>query len=294
MGQSISVLALDAADYALLQEWECDNILLDNHRELETFSYTYDRPYTREVWTSVATGLRPEEHGVTGADSNWENPMLDFVSSIISYIPTRIRANIGKVLLQSGFDLNSYSLETIFDKGIMDQWPGVGDETHFRQAQNWIAEVNDGNLSETDLRRRLLGNTGKELGWLSAMGGTDIPIAGTHSHVLDIAGHIYCSRAGMLKEYYELIDSMVGTMKDNCDELVILSDHGMEVDVLGDQDPGKHSWRAFVSTTLESEPPNDVIDVSNWLANQKNSFENSGQSEGLDAPEDHLRDLGYL
>jgi hypothetical protein len=38
MAQNIVVIALDAADYALAREWNCENILLEHNSPLETYS----------------------------------------------------------------------------------------------------------------------------------------------------------------------------------------------------------------------------------------------------------------
>lgn len=294
MVQTISVLALDAADYKLLKKWECENILLKNDRELQTFSYTYDRPYTREVWATVATGMGPKEHGIAGRSANWDNRMLDFASSTLPILSTNYRSRIGSLLTEFGFDIDTQELSTTFDSGMVTQWPGITDETHFSEAREWLSLINEGHLSESELRNRLLGNTGMELGWLAATAQTDLPITGTHAHILDVAGHVYSSRPDKLKQYYKIVDEMVGIMIDCCDEVVILSDHGMEVSLLDDPDPGKHSWRAFISSTRDSTLPNDVLDVRDWLTEIQPDVESESVPENLDAPEEHLKALGYF
>ena len=133
-----------------------------------------------------------------------------------------------------------------------------------------------------------------EFGWLSAVAKTNTPIVGTHSHVLDVAGHVYSSRADKLEQYYQKVDDMIKNIIDNSDELVILSDHGMKVEILNDPNPGKHSERAFISSTLDSELPQRVKDVEGWLYNQISKESSDAGMEELDAPEDHLKALGYF
>lgn len=96
--ETIAVVALDAADYALCQSWGCENILLDNHHELETFAYSGEKPITLEVWTSVATGVHPQEHGMasTGEQQSWDNPLLEIASRLTPYLlPKDVRVKPG-------------------------------------------------------------------------------------------------------------------------------------------------------------------------------------------------------
>jgi len=98
---TLAVVALDAADYQLAREWNCENILLDEHTELETFSYSGDDPVTLEVWTSVATGVHPREHGMesSGEQQEWNNPLLQLASSVTPYLlPKELRVKLGTML----------------------------------------------------------------------------------------------------------------------------------------------------------------------------------------------------
>jgi hypothetical protein len=47
---TVAVLALDAADYRLLTQWSCKNLLLDRHDRMRTISYWGEKPHTLEVW----------------------------------------------------------------------------------------------------------------------------------------------------------------------------------------------------------------------------------------------------
>ena len=72
MSDSLTVLGLDAADYRLAKRWDCENLLLDNHCGIRTFSYSLDVPATLEVWPTIATGVTPEEHGVVLDRMGWD------------------------------------------------------------------------------------------------------------------------------------------------------------------------------------------------------------------------------
>jgi hypothetical protein len=99
IADTLAVIALDAADHALLKQWDCKNILLDRHAELETFTGTHDIPITTEVWPTVATGLPPEKHGLVadGEQQSWGNPILDAASVVSSKVlPASLRASAGE------------------------------------------------------------------------------------------------------------------------------------------------------------------------------------------------------
>lgn len=105
MVENIVVIALDAADYALAREWDCENILLETHGEIETFTYGTETPSTLEVWPSVATGLHPEDHRIINeneAAQSWGNPVLRMGSKVTQYLPTTVRSTLGKPFHRAG------------------------------------------------------------------------------------------------------------------------------------------------------------------------------------------------
>jgi len=63
---TVVVLALDALDAGLVDHFDLDAVRLESGGEIETFANTQSVPYTPEVWATVATGLEPAEHGITG------------------------------------------------------------------------------------------------------------------------------------------------------------------------------------------------------------------------------------
>ena len=298
--ETVCVLALDAADYELATRWDCDNLLLDEHAELETFTHTKDVPYTPEVWATVATGVGPEDHGISGDAQDWGNPILDAASKVTQYLPRRWRRLLGRPFRSSdgsedGIQIRTSANETLFDAGEVWLWPGIVDAPHLLEAWRWMSEASDDEITHERLRRDLIANTGQKLGWLSAMATLEVPIAGVHSHVLDTAGHIYADRPEILFEYYSIVDRMVGDLRDRCDRLVLLSDHGIQTQETNDSQVGRHSMRAMVSAQGVEGLPQTVYDVRDWLTPQLfDATGDDGGATGIGTPEEHLRDLGYL
>lgn len=298
MSETLAVLALDAADLALARRWDCDALLLDESRELETFTYSFDHPFTPEVWTTVATGLHPEQHGVKNDAADWETRPLQLASKVTRILPHDLRIRLGQPFRERGHQqkIARTDADHAFSEGAVFGWPGISDAEHLSEAWGWAAKAEYGDLTADELRRNALGNTGKEIGWLLGMAASGVPIAGVHSHVLDITGHIYARREEGLREYYEHVDRLVGLLREEVERVVVLSDHGMQVSWLDDESPGTHSMRALVSATdaVEGDLPESVYDVREWLEANVGTAERSAEQVGIDTAHERLRELGYV
>ena len=298
MTDTIAVLALDAADVRLAREWDCTNLLLDDHAKLETYAHTLDFPRTMEVWPTVATGLAPEEHGVVGDANEWENPALRAASNLTQYLPREVRSTLGRPFQRAGQERSMAQTDAshLFEDGAVRYWPGITPADHVREAWRLMAMASGGDVSEEQLKRELVGFAGEELGWLTVASEWDVPVAGVHSHVVDIMGHTYANREERLRETYEWIDREVGFLRDRVDRLVILSDHGMQVGWLDDESPGTHSFEALVSAEGVDGPlPDSVYDVREWLEAQFDDVSNGDDTAASsDTPVQHLKDLGYM
>lgn len=300
--ETLCVIALDAADYKLAREWDCRNILLDKHGELETFSYSKDGPTTLEVWTSVATGVHPREHGMasTGEQQEWENPLLRVAGRVTPYVlPKDLRVKLG-TLFRGDDDDSVMTFEPtehdqVFPEGGAYCWPGITPGEHLAETWHWLNLAEQGEIINEELWRRLYANAGKELGWLMGMSHTNQPLVGVHSHILDAAGHAFAERPERLREVYENVDEMLGRVRKHVDDLVVLSDHGMEVGwINGDEEPGSHSWRAVFATTVDEPLPESVFDVREWLESQITQSNEHVDAASLDTTREQLEDLGYL
>lgn len=298
MTDTIAVLALDAADVRLAREWNCENLLLGDHRRLETYAHSLDFPRTVEVWPTVATGLGPAEHGVVGDANEWENPLLRAASRVTQYLPRNVRATLGRPFQRAGEgrSMARTDADHLFTDGVVRYWPGLTDAEHVLEAWRLMSLVSAGDITEGRLHRRLTGFAGEELGWLAVASEWDVPVVGVHSHFVDIMSHVHCEREAQLRETYELIDRRVGRLREEVDRLVVCSDHGMQVDWLGDDDPGTHSFEALVAAEgIEGPLPESVYDVRRWLEAAKPDADATDERVAeSDTPTEHLRDLGYL
>lgn len=298
MTETIAVVALDAADYRLLERWNCDQLLLDSHGSLETFSHSLKEPHTLEVWPTIATGVSPEKHGIGPTEDHqtkWDNPIIDFGRKLTSWaLPQEFRTQLGKTLLATGASVeHSYpttDVDHVFDAAHM--WPGVMPASHLGQAWDLLNGLYEGQFDDGELEYELFELTHQELNWTAVQTG----LVGVHCHVLDVAGHAYCRREDRLRHYYERVGHLVSALRTCVDEVIILSDHGMQVDWLDDENPGSHSFDAAISTTMDCSLPSHVTEVADWLDRHRPSPEEEADSAEaiVDTTREQLEELGYL
>lgn len=297
MTETTFVLGVDAADYALCREWDCRNLLLAEHRQLETFAHSIDVPATLEVWPTIATGLHPDDHGVVldPASRTSYSPTRRVVHAVHQQLPAVVRRWTQRLKTSTvGESMPTTEAATVFEAGAVHNWPGVTPANTWQDSGDEFGAVVDGNLNEAEFYRRELARAGSVVGWLGAHTETAVPIAGAHLHLLDHAGHLYAENPTELERAYRDLDDLVGWLRDRVDHLVVVSDHGMQTTTLSDDRPGVHSERALVSSTIDDDLPASVFDVRDWLEDRIREPTPRDESPESTIPREHLEELGYL
>ena len=297
---TLVVLALDATDVRHAEDFGADNILLDSHVEMQSVAHRLDHPHTGEAWPSIATGLHPTEHGITG-HGEWDSTVLTALSRIAHRfnVSGTIRDKIGDAIKEN--TEHDWELQTVDEPTFLDgehravhNWPGVYRNESLHYIWGLFGGASKDEMSEETLIREAYTEAASKFGWVKEALNHDVELAATHVHVLDILGHLYADDEERYREVYADVDEWVGEVRDALgpeDELLILSDHGMEAAWLDDDDPGSHSWRAIASTTVD-EPPTHALDVKEWVENHIEAVD--AERTRADLPEDQLRELGYI
>jgi len=297
---TLVVLALDAADTRHTEDFGCENLLLDDHVEMRSVAHRLDHPHTGEAWPSIATGLHPTEHGITG-HGEWDSPVLTALSRTAHRLDISgdIRSKIGDTIKENTDQ--GWHLKTVDDPTFLDgeyravhNWPGVYRNEALHYIWGLFQRVKDGEMSEETFVRESYTEAASKFAWAEEAIEHDVELAATHIHVLDVLGHLHYDDEERYRAVYENVDERVGDLREALgeeDELLILSDHGMEVTWLDDDDPGTHSWRAIASTTLDS-PPEHALDVREWVEQRIEAVDVEGTE--ADIPEEHLKELGYI
>ena len=300
---TVVLLALDALDAGLVEHFDVNEFKLEASQQIETFAHAKDTPFTPEVWATVATGLGPEEHGITGpGTSEWTNPVLDLASRFTGRLNESTRGTLGRFVRDKTGErekIGETEAETVFDRkgAVVHNWPGVHDGSYLQRAWDLMNAVAEGKPKH-EFERELLGLGAQQFSWAREMLNHDVSLVGVHVHTLDAAGHAYAEDEESLSHIYKrvggFVDELVQALGPD-DELLLLSDHGMRTSFYPEEDekgaPASHSWRAYASSTTDSVPA-DVFDVVNWV--DEHVSDQAVNDERIDIDEDQLRNLGYI
>jgi predicted AlkP superfamily pyrophosphatase or phosphodiesterase len=323
---TVVIFGIDALDPDLVDPDEHRNLTLDAYSRIETVVSSAGSPSTHELWPTIITGLRPDDHGLQLDDGvSWENPLLALGSSLAdSLLPADVQTKLGAWLLnqtsQDAFRVPaSYyadnDLTTLFD-GYLAKTLGI---------PNYVTDPDDEDREHT-LRR--------EMGSLferdpEARGGhrSDDPVefyelcmemsmvrtarvrralrsrqyelVFGYTSGLDLVGHVSYDSPGLQERAYEELDNFVGELRrdlGNDDELVLLSDHGLQ--------EGVHTEEAMLASTLPSlvDPVGSVLDVRAALEDELDTTDHQPSppdygtrtGDGEETVRRQLEDLGYL
>jgi hypothetical protein len=303
---TVVVLALDALDAGLVDHFDLDAVRLESGGEIETFANTQAVPYTPEVWATVATGLEPAEHGITGGGtSEWANPALDLASAVTGRLDESTRGTLGKLVRSrtgTRERIGETDRESMFDAddAVIHNWPGVHDGRPLQRAWDLMNAVAEG-MPRHEFERELFGLCAQQFGWAREMLAHPVSIAGVHVHTLDAAGHAYADDEAALGRAYARVGEFVAEIAaalGEDDDLLVVSDHGMRAAFYppdAGEKPASHSWRAYASSTADT-CPESVYDVRRWVEERAadSSTDATGPDEDIDMPTDRLRELGYL
>lgn len=300
---TLVVLGLDALDPVHVERSGTEAFQLSTWGECETFAHMYEKPHTSEVWPTVATGLHPTEHGMTeDRTSRWDNQVVDFASQFTGRLSGKHRAVLGEIaqrITGADWELREVETPTFLDgQGrVVHNWPGVYRGEELQRAWGVFRRANQNDMSTQEFDRRIRGIAAEQFGWCREMLNHDLNLVATHIHVIDATGHVYRDDEERYYDAYRWTADRLAEVRSAMspeDELLILSDHGIETSWLPgeqEQDHGTHSWRAFSSSTLDTRPES-VFEVKSWVEDHIDDA--TWEEDELDVPEEQLRDLGYI
>ena len=295
------VLALDALDHEHVEHFDVPALELEQSQPIETFSYMKDQPYTLEVWPTVATGLGPEAHGLTGGGtSEWDNPALDFLSKFTAKLGGNTRDKLGNIaesITGSTYSIPETNAGHVFEgEGrTVHNWPGVHNSAELKRVWD-TANPDEGDQTVKGFEREIYGIAAEQFGWVREMLNHDLALAGCHIHTLDMCGHIYRYDEERYRATYRRVNDWVAEIRDNLgddDELLLLSDHGIHTSWDSSSvEAGRHSERAMAATTLDEDLFTNVRDARDWI--ERFTDDVTVANNHVDIPTDQLEDLGYI
>jgi predicted AlkP superfamily pyrophosphatase or phosphodiesterase len=330
---TLAVLGIDALDPDLVDPDDHPNLVLADHRAIDTVESHTGEPSTHELWPTIITGLEPDDHGLVLEDDGvaWGNPVLAAGSRAADYLlPDSLQSRVGAWLL-TNTDTDAFRTPATYyaDNDI----PTVFDEREAAAigVPNYVVDP-DSEDREHQLRRSLgdlferdPGATGghrssdPETFYEQCMEMAMIRVARTRRAVrgdryelifaytsgLDLIGHVTYDRPTLQLGAYAELDEFVGELRrdlDTEDDLLLVSDHGLQ--------DGVHTDEAMVAATDPSlvADVESVTDVRAAIETELDggdhgpiprheeqgiAGEGTGSSQG-ERVTDQLEDLGYL
>lgn len=326
---TVVILGIDALDPDLVDPDEHPNLILNDHRPIDTIESSTGEPSTHELWPTIITGLSPAEHGLTVEDDGvaWGNPLLEIGSSTADYLlPDSLQTQLGAWLLTNtntdAFRIpKSYysenNISTVFE-GFRSATIGipnyvVSPDTEDREHN---LRRNLGNLFERDPDATSGHKSADPYKFYEqcmemamvriararrGLRGGKYELVFAYTSGLDLIGHVTYDLPKLQRQAYNELDEFVGELIEDlndCDELLLVSDHGLQ--------DGIHTSQAMVSGTNPNtiDRIDSVMDVRAAIeaALEKGEHEpedprfrrKDSNSGNVQAVREQLEDLGYM
>jgi predicted AlkP superfamily pyrophosphatase or phosphodiesterase len=278
----VVLIAVNALESALVDEFELPNLKLEDRSKL-AIPAGYPL-HTEVLWPTIITGLAPDEHGLTRTSAReWENPVLEYAATYSTkIIPERVLLPIGRQIQKLGFGRESNTgaeyyaeqgIETIFTgvSSVDIDIPGYSDRSgtdEIRELMGHSAyEPTDEELFRRKCREEF---KSKRVALFDALD-TDVELVACYFQTLDNLQHVYWTDREFIEQWYRRFDDLVGEVRDALeeeDEIIIMSDHGMQ---RGADGKGEHSDHGYCASTvpLEMESLLDLPTALDGLFSQR-------------------------
>jgi hypothetical protein len=322
---TVVVFGIDALDPELVDSDAHPNLTLAAHSAIETINSAEGEPSTHELWPTIITGLRPDEHGLVLDDGvAWESPVLRFGSKAGEYVlPDSVQTQLGALLLNRT-DEDAFRTPASYypDNGLSTVFDGQ--EAKAIGIPNYVVDA-DSEDREHQLRREMGelferdpdaagGHTSAdpvafyeqclEMAMIRTarirrgLRGGQFELVFGYTSGLDLVGHVSYDRPSLQERAYEELDDFVGELRgdlDDDDELVLVSDHGLQ--------DGLHTENAMIAATDPAivEAVSSVLDVRSALETELDDTDHTpakrdDTTERGDSTEvrEQLEDLGYM
>lgn len=217
----IVVLAIDALEYTLVEEFNCNNLKQKFYGK--TNIREFSEPRTMVLWSSFMTGKNMEKEIVAMGDKEMWNTRIELKDTFFH------RFKNPKIIDLPGFNYvkEQHEQERVLLKNYFDA-KSDDEKNKIRGAYNNLAFEHHRRVKK-EFSEALNAHHDFVLGYFS---------------VADVIGHLNFGNRTMMKMIYKDLDEIAGNIEDS---FIVLSDHGMEkIGIFGD-----HSNYGFWSTDFD-------------------------------------------
>lgn len=324
---TLVVFGIDALDPDLVDRAAHPNLALNKSKAIETIMSATGEPSTHELWPTIITGLRPNEHGLMlEADGvAWGNPILNSGSRLADYLlPDWLQTRFGAWLL-TNTDLDAFrtpasyyadnDLETVFDGrqakaiGVPNYVVETDREDREHALRGSMGELFRRDPDATGGHRSAdptaFYNSCLEMAMVrvarvrAALRARKYELVFGYTSAMDLVGHIAYQSPGMQDAIYESLNEFIRELRadlESDDDLLLVSDHGLQ--------EGVHTDEAMVSTTdpaLITEVT-DVTDLKPAIEHRLETVDHRPKAQDFDidaatdgeSVREQLENLGYM
>ena len=221
----IAVFAIDALEYALVEELKCRNLMQQFYGKTDISEFS--QPRTMVLWSSFITGKNKEKDVLAGGNREmWEKrwPVKETFFS-------RFKSPVVIDLPGFSYDVKVHGESRKLLKSFFEAASGEEKEKIRKQY----------NQDAFDHHKKVRGQFLKSI----EEGGHDFVLG--YFSVADVVGHLNFGNKQVMKMIYQELDEIAGKIKEKCEKLLVLSDHGM----LAVGQFGDHSNYGFWSANFE-------------------------------------------
>jgi len=323
---TVVVVGIDALDPEIVDPSVHPNLALDAHAAIDTLVSSTGEPSTHELWPTIISGLRPDEHGLMLDDGvAWENPLFAYGSRIADFVLSApLQTKLGAWLLDNTSEdafrvpATYYSrngIETIFDGhsaeaiGIPNYVTAPDDEDREHQLRRDMGELFErdadargGHRSEdpVEFYELCMEMAMVRLALIRrAYRSREFELVFGYTSGLDLIGHVSYDIPALHDRAYDELDDFVCEIRSDlgpADELVLVSDHGLQ--------EGVHTEQALIASTSEEivSDVGSVRDVRAALERELDATDHQptkpeyerDRGRDVEAVAAQLEDLGYM
>ncbi len=238
----ITVFAIDALEYKLVEEFDSKNLKQDHYNKTDISEFS--EPRTMVLWSSFMTGENKEEEILAKGDKEMWNTKWPTEKTFFSEFKSP------KII-----DLPGYNYDT---------------DQHHKQRKLLAQFFNQEEEEEKEATRQEYNKEAfkhhKEVKeeFLASLD-EDCDFLLGYFGLADLVGHLSFGKTSLMKMIYQDLDEIAQTVQEKSDEVIVLSDHGMEAQGMF----GDHSSYGFWSTNYDDLKTPKITDFGEIITGLK-------------------------
>ena len=262
--ERLLVVGFDGLDHQKIKRYDCENLMLGSFGKLDLENLPLETPL---LWSSMITGVRPEEHGIDsmlkfkGEKARRYDELLKKVFNRFGWSAIKLRVCIMHYLFDSSITVptkENMKIDSIFEK-VADSKPlDIPGYSHYpyiagKMNVNALFKKHSPVPRDHVVRDLEAEHLYRKKQLFENIGGHKLVMQ--HLHYPDWMQHVY-SKEEKDEEVYNKMNELAGEILEEADDdtlVVFCSDHGLA--------NGGHRDEAFYSVNTDLEEPVKITEI---------------------------------